>query len=111
RCGATGSPRGPASYVNWRRASFPAVSDLPAELERYFDRLWPINRSVAGPGLRESLDIVAEVMPTDRLRFETGRKVFDWEVPREWEVREAYIVGPDGRRRADFAEHNLHLVA
>jgi aminopeptidase-like protein len=87
------------------------VSDLAAELESYFDRLWPINRSVANPGLRESLDILGEVMPTERLQFETGSKVFDWEVPREWEVREAYFVDPDGNRHAEFARHNLHLVA
>lgn len=81
------------------------------DLEDYFDRLWPINRSIAGPGLRRSLDILAEVIPTQRHRFATGTAVFDWEVPREWEVREAYLVDPDGRRRADFAQHNLHLVA
>src|SRR6185437_5300 len=89
----------------------PPMDGLPEILEDYFDRLWPINRSIAGPGLRASLDILAEVIPTERHRFATGTKVFDWEVPREWEVREAYLIDPDGRRRADFAEHNLHLVA
>jgi aminopeptidase-like protein len=84
---------------------------LAETLEQYFDRLWPINRSIAGPGLRASLDILAEVIPTERHRFATGTKVFDWEVPREWEARTAYLVDPEGRRRANFAEHNLHLVA
>src|SRR3954447_799408 len=76
-----------------------------------FDRLWPINRSIAGPGVRETLDLLAEVMPTERLRFPTGTEVFDWTIPREWEVHEAYFVDPDGNRHADFARHNLHLVA
>lgn len=84
---------------------------LEARLAEYFDRLWPINRSVAGPGLRASLDILDELMPTERHRFPTGAQVFDWEVPREWEVRAAYLVDPQGRRRADFADNNLHLVA
>jgi len=88
-----------------------ATGELSQRLEQYFDRLWPINRSIAGPGLRQSLDVLAEVIPTERHRFPTGTKVFDWEVPREWEAREAYLIGPDGRRRADFAENNLHLVA
>jgi aminopeptidase-like protein len=94
-----------------RSSAAAPAADLAARLEDYFDRLWPINRSIAGPGLRASLDILAEVIPTQRHRFPTGTKIFDWEVPREWEVREAYLVDPDGRRRADFAEHNLHLVA
>lgn len=85
--------------------------DTAALLEHYFDRLWPINRSVAGPGIPASLDILGELIPTTRHRFATDSQVFDWTVPREWEVHEAYLVDPDGRRRADFAEHNLHLVA
>lgn len=84
---------------------------LEQQLAAYFDRLWPINRSIAGPGLRESLDILAEVIPTERHRFPTGSRVFDWEVPREWEARAAYIVDPSGQKRADFAANNLHLVA
>lgn len=87
------------------------MDGLETRLAEYFDRLWPINRSIAGPGLRASLDILSEVMPMERHRFPTGTQVFDWEVPREWEVRAAYIVDPHGQRRADFSENNLHLVA
>lgn len=83
----------------------------PADrLETYFDRLWPITRSITGPGIRESLDILSEIIPTERLTFPSGSRAFDWIVPLEWAVREAYIVGPDGRRRADLARNNLHLV-
>lgn len=83
---------------------------LEARLEAMFDRLWPINRTIAGPGLRETLDLLGEVIPTERLRFSTGEQVFDWTVGPEWEVHEAYLVDPAGRRFADVAEHNLHLV-
>ncbi|MCK4302989.1 MAG: DUF4910 domain-containing protein, partial [Candidatus Eisenbacteria sp.] len=79
-------------------------------MESYFDRLWPLNRSITGPGLRDSLGILAEVMPMERLRFPTGSRVFDWTVPREWLAREAYFVDPNGVRHADFKTHNLHLV-
>lgn len=79
-------------------------------LERYFDRLWPICRSLAGSGFRESLDILGEVIPTTRLRFPTGMSVFDWTVPKEWVPRDAYFVDPRGVKHAQFKEHNLHLL-
>ena len=85
-------------------------SELKRRLEACFDRLWPICRSITGPGYRESMDIIAELMPTERLRFETGRKVFDWTVPNEWVVRDAYLIDPDGVRRAEFKVNNLHLL-
>ncbi len=84
--------------------------EIKRRLERYFDRLWPICRSITGPGYRESLDILSEIMPTERLRFETGRKVFDWTVPDEWVVRDAYLIDPYGVKRAHFKTNNLHLM-
>ena len=84
--------------------------EIVQELEKYFDRLWPINRSILSPGFRESLNIVSEVMPTERLRFSTGSKICDWTVPQEWSVRDAYIVTPSGKRICEFWENNLHLV-
>lgn len=80
------------------------------QLEEYFDRLWPICRSITGEGYRRSLDIVSEVVPTERLRFPTGQSVFDWTVPDEWNVRDAYLVDPHGARRAEFSRNNLHLL-
>ncbi len=82
----------------------------PQKIEALFDRLWPIHRSLAGPGFRESLDVLSETVPFDRLRFATGKQVFDWTVPPEWHVHEAYVVGPDGKRRWDVKDNNLHLL-
>lgn len=79
------------------------------ELEQYFDRLWPICRSLTGPGVRESLDILSEIVPMERYRVQSGSRVFDWEVPDEWTIRAAYILTPDGRKIADFSENNLHV--
>ena len=81
------------------------------EMEKYFDRLWPICRSITGPGFRDSLAILSELMPMKRLRFATGQKVLDWIVPREWSVRDAYLVDPNGEKRAMFHKNNLHLVS
>lgn len=80
-------------------------------MEAYFDRLWPIYRSMAGPGFRQSLSIIEEIMPTKRLRFETGSKVLDWLVPCEWKINEAYFIDPLGNKHADIKDNNLHLVS
>jgi len=79
-------------------------------LEKYFDRLWPIPRSITGPGFLESLDILNELIPTIRHKFPTGQSVFDWQIPKEWIPREAYFIGPDGKKRANFSDNNLHLL-
>lgn len=85
------------------------MTSIEQELEHYFDRLWPICRSLTGPGVRETLDILSELVPLERYRVASGTRVFDWEVPDEWSIREAYIITPDGRRIADFASNNLHV--
>ena len=81
-----------------------------AEIAAYFDRLWPILRSLTGAGVRESHDILGELLPLGRFEIASGTQVFDWTVPPEWVVREAYVVTPDGRRILDVRENTLHLV-
>lgn len=79
-------------------------------MEAYFDRLWPICRSITGNGLRESLRIISELIPLQLTEIPSGTKVFDWEVPKEWNVTDAYIITPDGKRICEFSKNNLHLV-
>ncbi len=74
-------------------------------------RLWPIARSLTGPGFRESLAIIAGTSGSMEIhRWPTGEQVLDWQVPDEWTIREAWIRGPGGERVVDFAEHNLHVL-
>lgn len=74
-------------------------------------RLWPINRSISGQGLRRTLHILQELLPDLRLiEVPSGSRVLDWIVPDEWEIHEAWIEGPDGERIVDFADNNLHVV-
>ena len=80
-------------------------------LEKYFDRLWPINRSIVSPGFRESLDIISEIIPFNRQKFKTGDKIYDWTIPKEWKVNKAYIIDPNGKKRCDFSKNNLHLIS
>lgn len=79
-------------------------------LEEYFDRLWPLNRSLMGPDYRKSMEIISEVMPMEIIKFPTGSDVYDWTIPKEWKVNDAYFIGPDGKRYAEFKKNNLHLV-
>ncbi len=73
--------------------------------------LWPINRSITGDGVRETLSIIkTELLDLTLHEVPTGTQVFDWSVPKEWRVREAYIQAPGGQRICDFKKNNLHLV-
>lgn len=83
---------------------------LASEIEAYFDRLWPLMRSITGVGVRATHDILAEIVPLERIEVPTGTRVFDWDVPKEWVVRDAYVIAPDGRRILDIRVSNLHLV-
>ncbi len=88
--------------------------DLPALGERLhalMARLYPICRSITGPGVRETLQILGERIPGLEVRgVDSGTRAFDWIVPPEWRIRQAWIKGPDGRRVVDLAAHNLHVL-
>ena len=86
------------------------IMTIEGELESYFDRLWPICRSITGDGLRNSLKILQELIPLSIEEFPTGKKVFDWVVPKEWNIRDAYVANSKGERIIDFKNNNLHIV-
>ncbi|NKD76180.1 DUF4910 domain-containing protein [Haematospirillum sp. H1815] len=74
-------------------------------------RLWGINRSLTGEGVRETLRIIKGILPELQIHeVPSGTQVFDWTVPKEWRVREAYIIDPSGKKICDFRSNNLHLV-
>lgn len=86
-----------------------AVGDAQ-ELYGLCERLYPIGRSITGAGVRETLALLREQVPLEIHEVPTGTRVFDWEVPREWNLRSAYVESPDGERVIDYARHNLHVV-
>lgn len=83
---------------------------IEKELEIYFDKLWPICRSITGKGLRDSFEILQELIPLTLTEVPTGKEVFDWTIPKEWNINEAFIICPDGKKIADFNVSNLHVV-
>ena len=72
--------------------------------------LYPICRSITGPGVRDTLQRVSRIAPLTLTEIPTGTPVFDWTIPREWAVTEAWLEHESGRRFADFARSNLHVV-
>ena len=84
---------------------------IGTEIHQFAQELWPINRSITGSGVRETLKKISKKLPSLKIKsVQSGTKVFDWTVPQEWNVKKAYIVTPDGKKICDFSENNLHLV-
>ena len=80
------------------------------ELHRFAGELYPICRSITGSGIRQTLAMIQKRIPLQTFEVPTGTAVFDWTVPKEWNIRDAYIKGPGGKKIVDFQECNLHVL-
>ncbi|MDF2741012.1 MAG: hypothetical protein K0S88_2380, partial [Actinomycetia bacterium] len=82
------------------------------ELYKLVAELYPICRSITGDGVRRTLEIVdREIGGLEVSEVPTGTQVLDWTVPREWNVRDAWVANAAGERVIDFQASNLHLVS
>ena len=74
-------------------------------------KLWPINRSLTGEGNRQTLRILKSLCDSLKIKeIRSGKKVFDWKTPLEWNVKEAWIKDLNNKTIVDFKKNNLHLV-
>jgi aminopeptidase-like protein len=80
------------------------------EAHALMERLYPLCRSLTGDGVRRTLELLQEVIPLKIHEVQTGTRVYDWTVPNEWNVKDAYVLDRQGRRVIDFCVNNLHLA-
>jgi aminopeptidase-like protein len=85
-------------------------AEIGQELHDFAAELYPICRSITGDGIRRTLELIQEKIPLQLSEVPTGTAVFDWNVPKEWNIRDAYIKDASGRRVVDFLQCNLHVM-
>ena len=85
-------------------------SSLGDEIYSLIRELYPICRSITGEGFRQTLGRVRKEIPLEVHEVPSGTQVFDWTVPKEWNIRDAYVKNSRGERIIDFKSHNLHVV-
>ena len=102
-----------------RMGSIVGISDLikslspnrvGQEMYRLVSELYPICRSITGNGFRKTLDIIRGHIDLKIQEIPTGTNVFDWTVPKEWNIKDAYIKNLQGERIIDFNKSNLHVL-
>ena len=78
---------------------------------KLMEKLFPICRSITGNGVRETLKILSEYILLETYEVKTGTKVFDWDVPMEWNIKDAYVKSNKGEKIIDFKNSNLHVLS
>jgi len=81
------------------------------EMHAFIGEMYPLCRSITGAGFRETLSMVNRHIPIEIHEVPTGTPVFDWTVPKEWNIRDAYVKNMAGERVIDFRKSNLHVVS
>ena len=84
--------------------------DVGQEMYQLISKLYPLCRSITGNGVRETLHVIKGHVPVEIHEVPTGTKVFDWTVPKEWNMRDAYVKNAKGEKIIDFQKSNLHVV-
>ena len=87
------------------------VGAVGSDAYALMERLFPLCRSLSGSGVRQTFDVLGEHIPLERTEIATGTQVFDWTVPDEWNIRDAYVATSDGERVIDFQRSSLHVVS
>jgi len=80
------------------------------EMYELLSELYPICRSITGDGVRKTLKILQKHIPIEIHEIPSGTNVFDWTVPKEWNIEDAYVISPKGEKIIDFKKSNLHIL-
>ena len=90
----------------------PIISSSQSSIAMYqlISDLYPVCRSITGNGVRKTLAILQQYIPLEIRQVPTGTQVFDWTVPKEWNIRDAYVKNAKGEKIIDFQKSNLHLL-
>ncbi len=88
---------------------------MDSRIKKYYDiakiKLYPICRSLTGNGTRKTLKIIKKQFPKLKIfKEKSGKKVFDWNIPPEWNIQNAYVIDKFGNKIIDFKKNNLHIV-
>ena len=83
------------------------MDDVSKGMDLLIRKLFPICRSITGNGVRQTLKIIKEIIPITIHEVSSGTKVFDWEIPNEWNIKDAYVKDENGNRVIDFQKSNL----
>lgn len=86
------------------------MTDTGSKCYSLIEKLFPICRSITGYGVRQTLNIISKHIPIKVKEVPSGTQVFDWNVPKEWNIRDAYIKNSNGDKIVDFKKSNLHVV-
>jgi aminopeptidase-like protein len=89
----------------------PSLDHLGREMHDLIAEMFPICRSISGKGVRDTLGILQKHVPLTINEVPTGTQAFDWVIPKEWSIRDAYIKDVSGQRIVDFQRNNLHVVS
>lgn len=87
------------------------MTNYTNEIDTLLHRLYPITRSITGNGNRETLNILQEYIPLEIIEYPTGQEVYDWTIPKEWNIKDAWIKNSKGEKVIDFKNSNLHIVS
>ncbi len=86
------------------------VSRIGCDIHDFIKGLYPICRSITGDGVRATLKKIGEHIPIKIIEVPTGKKVFDWVIPKEWNIRDAYVKNGEGKKIIDMKKSNLHVL-
>ena len=87
------------------------MTNIDKHMYNWASDLFPITRSITGKGVRDTLKYIKNILPDLKINeIKSGTKIFDWEIPDEWNIDEAYIEDESGKKIVDFKENNLHVV-